>query len=61
MTGSLMEKSLGDEKEWRGMEARAHALPRDHRVVYAPMKRHLWRSTFGDGTAAMVVPARSPS
>jgi DNA-binding ferritin-like protein (Dps family) len=61
MTGSLMEKALGDEKEWRSMEARADAPPRDHRVVHAAMKRHLWRSTFGDGTAAMVVPPRSSS
>jgi len=43
------------------MEARADAPPRDHRVVHAAMKRHLWRSTFGDGTAAMVVPPRSSS
>ena len=59
--GSLMEQVIGAKKEWRGMEARAHALPRDDRVVHAVMKRHLWRSTFGDGTAAMVVPPRSSS
>jgi DNA-binding ferritin-like protein (Dps family) len=59
--GSLMEQVTGAKKEWRSMEARADAPPRDHRVVHAAMKRHLWRSTFGDGTAAMVVPARYPS
>jgi DNA-binding ferritin-like protein (Dps family) len=52
---SFVTKVIGDKKEWRGMEARADALPRDYRIVYAALKRYLWRFTFGDGSAAMAV------
>ena len=46
---------LGDKKEWRRMEARADALPRDYRVVYGEIKPYLWRFTTGDGRATMAV------
>jgi DNA-binding ferritin-like protein (Dps family) len=45
---NVMTKLIGDRKEWKRMEARANALPRDHRVVYREMKSYLWRFT-GDG------------
>ncbi len=45
----LLTKILGDKKEWKAMEARANALPRDYRIVYGEMKSYLWRFTTGDG------------
>jgi DNA-binding ferritin-like protein (Dps family) len=46
---SLLTKVLGDKKEWRSMEARADALPRDYRIVYAEIKPYLFRFASGDG------------
>ncbi len=46
---SILTRLIGDKKEWRRMEARANALPRDYRVVYGEMKSYLWRFTTGDG------------
>lgn len=46
---NLLNKLIGDRKEWKRMEARAHALPRDFRIVYTEMKSYLWRFTAGDG------------
>jgi len=31
----LLDRILGDKKEWKAMEARANALPPDYRTVYA--------------------------
>ncbi len=45
----VMTKLIGDRKEWKRMEARANALPRDYRIVYGEMKSYLWRFTAGDG------------
>jgi len=44
-----LTKILGDKKEWKAMEARANALPRDYRIVYGEMKSYMWRFTAGDG------------
>lgn len=46
---NLLSKLIGDRKEWKRMEARAHALPRDYRTVYDAMKSYLWIFTAGDG------------
>lgn len=46
---NILSKMIGDKKEWRRMEARANALPRDYRVVYVEMKSYMWRFTTGDG------------
>jgi DNA-binding ferritin-like protein (Dps family) len=48
-------KVLGDKKEWRSMEARADALPRDYRIVYGRIKPYLWRFTTGDGRGTLSV------
>jgi len=48
-------KVIGDKKEWRSMEARADALPRDYRIVYREMKQYMWRFTSGDGTDVLAV------
>ncbi|MEW6555709.1 MAG: DUF1048 domain-containing protein [Actinomycetota bacterium] len=41
----LLKKIIGDKKEWRAMEARARALPRDYRVVYDEIKQYIWKSS----------------
>ena len=46
---NLMTKLIGDKKDWKRMEARANALPRDYRTVYGEMKSYMWRFTAGDG------------
>ena len=52
---SLWTKVIGDKKEWRSMEARADALPRDYRIVYAEIKPYLWKFTTGDGKDTIAV------
>lgn len=39
----LLKKIIGDKKEWKAMEARAKALPKDYRVVYEQIKRYIWK------------------
>lgn len=45
----FLKKILGDKKEWRGMQARAAALPGDYRIVYSEIQKYLWKFTAGDG------------
>jgi DNA-binding ferritin-like protein (Dps family) len=52
---SFWAKVLGDKKEWRSMEARSDALPRDYRIVYGEIKPYLWKFTTGDGMDTMAV------
>ena len=48
-------KVIGEKKEWRSMEARADALPRDYRIMYGEIKHYLFRFTTGDGMGTMDV------
>lgn len=52
---TFLRKIIGYKKEWRTMEARANALPRDYRGVYGEMKSYLWRFASGDGTNVIAV------
>ncbi|WP_432484592.1 DUF1048 domain-containing protein [Kineococcus esterisolvens] len=52
---SFLTKVLGDKKEWKAMEARASALPRDYRVVYDEVKSYLWKFASGDATDIIVL------
>ena len=52
---NLLTKILGDKNEWKAMEARANALPRDYRIVYGKVKSYLWRFTSGDGMATIAI------
>ena len=52
---NLWSKVVGDKKEWRSMEARADALPRDYRIVYGEIKHYMWRFTAGDGMDIVAV------
>ena len=43
----FLEKIIGDisaKKEWKAIEARAKALPREYRIVYDEMKNYLFKS-----------------
>lgn len=46
---TLLTRIFGDKKDWKAMEARASALPRDYRIVYGEMKPYMWKLTKGDG------------
>ncbi len=52
---SFWSKVTGEKKEWRSMEARADALPRDYRIVYGEIKPYLWKFTTGDGMVTIAV------
>ncbi len=41
----FIKKIIGDKKEWKAMEARAKALPRDYQVVYEEIKLYIWKSS----------------
>lgn len=36
----FLNKVIGPKEEWRGIEARTAALPRDYRIVYGEMKSY---------------------
>ncbi|WP_188455746.1 DUF1048 domain-containing protein [Virgibacillus oceani] len=44
---SIFEKIIGnldDKREWKAMEARAKALPREYRNAYNAIKKYMWTS-----------------
>jgi DNA-binding ferritin-like protein (Dps family) len=45
----FLNKMIGDKKEWRRMEARAKALPRDYQIVYGEMMQYMFKRSGGDG------------
>jgi DNA-binding ferritin-like protein (Dps family) len=47
---NLITRIIGDKREWKAMEARANALPRDYRIAYGEIKPYLWKFTTGNGT-----------
>jgi DNA-binding ferritin-like protein (Dps family) len=52
---NVLGKLMGDRRNWKRMEARANALPRDYRIVYEEMKCYMWRFTAGDGTDIVAI------
>ena len=46
---------IGEKKEWRSMQARAAALPRDYRIVYDEIKQYMFKFTSGDGMDILTV------
>jgi DNA-binding ferritin-like protein (Dps family) len=52
---NFLKKLIGDKKEWRAMEARASALPRDYRVVYAEIKKYMFKFTAGNGMDTVAI------
>jgi len=41
----FLKKIIGDKKEWKVMEARAKALPKDYQVVYHEIQQYIWKSS----------------
>lgn len=52
---NFLQKIIGDKKEWRGMQARARALPADYRIVYDEIMKHLWKFSAGSGLDTIAV------
>lgn len=52
---NFLKKILGDKKEWRAMEARADALPKDYQIVYTEIKAYMWKFTAGDGMDVVAI------
>ena len=52
---NFLKKIIGDKKEWRRMEARAAALPRDYRIVYDEIKKYLFKFSAGSGMDTIAV------
>src|SRR3954463_6888490 len=50
-----LNKLIGDKKEWRQMEARAAALPRDYRIVYGEIKKYLCKFSAGGGMDTVAI------
>jgi DNA-binding ferritin-like protein (Dps family) len=53
--GNFVSSMIGEKKDWRAMQARAAALPREYRVVYAEVMSYLWKFTAGDGMDVVAV------
>src|SRR4051812_8849008 len=53
--GNFLKKIVGDKKEWRRMEARAAALPRDYRIVYDEIKKYMWKFSAGSGMDTVTI------
>lgn len=45
----FITKIIGDKKEWRAMEARAKALPKDYQIVYREIQQYIWKSSGVSG------------
>lgn len=46
----FLNKILGDlegKKEWKALQVRAKALPKDYRVVYEEIKHYVWQGGTG--------------
>lgn len=52
---NFLTKIIGDKREWKAMEARAEALPRDYRILYGEIKPYMWKFSAGDGMDIMPI------
>lgn len=46
---NLLEKLIGDKKEYRAMMARVKELPEDYQFVYDKIQKYMWNYAAGDG------------
>jgi DNA-binding ferritin-like protein (Dps family) len=46
---NFLKKLIGDKKEWREMQARAAALPRDYQIVYDGSMKYMFKFAGGSG------------
>ncbi len=52
---NVLKKIMGDKREWRRMEARVAALPRDYRIVYGEIKKYLFKFSAGSGMDTVAI------
>jgi DNA-binding ferritin-like protein (Dps family) len=45
----FLNKIIGDKKDWKRMEARSKALPRDYQIVYSEIMQYMFKRSGGDG------------
>jgi DNA-binding ferritin-like protein (Dps family) len=45
----FLNKIIGDKKDWKRMEARSKALPRDYQIVYGEIMQYMFMRSGGDG------------
>lgn len=45
----FLDKIIGDKKEWRAMEARGKALPKEYSIMYDEIKHYIWMTAGVDG------------
>ena len=46
----LIQKMIGDKKEYKEQMARVEALPEDYRFVFEKMHKYMWSFAGGDGS-----------
>ena len=46
---NFINKIIGDKKEWKRMETRTKALPRDYQIVYKEIMQYMFMRSGGDG------------
>jgi DNA-binding ferritin-like protein (Dps family) len=51
----FLNKIIGDKKDWRRMEARAKALPRDYQIVYKEIMQYMFKRSGGDGMEIVAI------
>lgn len=51
----FLKKIIGDKQEWRRMEARAKALPRDYQIVHGEIKNYMFKFSAGSGMDTVVI------
>lgn len=49
MIGNYWKKMIEGKREWRQMQARANALPKDYQIVYDEIQKYMWKFAGGDG------------
>ena len=42
---NFIKKMIEEKREWRVMEARAKALPKEYKIVYQEIKGYIWKSS----------------
>jgi DNA-binding ferritin-like protein (Dps family) len=52
---NFFNKIIGDKKEWKRMEARAKALPRDYQIVYTEIMKYMFMRSGGDGMDVVAI------
>lgn len=49
MIGNYWKNMIEGKREWRQMQSRAKALPKDYQIVYDEIQKYMWKFAGGDG------------